>query len=197
MTFTSTRRRALTMQMVMGLGVVAALHGLGCGDDAGSGGGGTGGSGDAPDTATVELTGAQTESWSFDSDANDFTCVRGNDSLDVLVRRAPSDSEDRVLIKLGSGFYSGPGTYSFMAMSGSFDQQVVVGVGSMFEYETDLIGGAMASCSLTTTEPETRLVGELTCTDIPSAFSSNDTPNDPNEPHPTVNVTMTFDCQRL
>lgn len=197
MTFTSTRPRALTTQMVMGLAMLTAFAGFGCGDDSGTGGGGTGGSGDAPDTATVELTGAQTESWSFDSDANDFTCVRGNDSLDVLVRRAPSDSEDRVLIKLGSGFYMGPGTYSFTAMSGSFEQQVVVGVGAMFEYETDLIGGAVASCTLTTTEPETRLMGELSCTDIPSAFGSDDTPSDPNEPHPTIDVTMSFDCQRL
>lgn len=199
MTFTSTR--ALTMKMVssgwMGLGTLAVLAGLGGGDDTGSGGGGTGGGGDAPDTATVELTGAQMESWSFNSDDNDFTCVRGSDSLDVLVRRAPSDAEDRVLIKLGSGFYDGPGTYAFMAMSGSFEQQVVVGVGSMFEYETDLIGGAVASCTLTTAEPETRLQGELSCTDIPSAFGSSDTPSDPSEPHPTIDVTMSFDCQRL
>lgn len=190
MTFTSTR-------MVVGWGLILAGAGLGCGDDAGAGGGGTGGSDEVRDTASIELTGAQTESWSFNSDDNDFTCVRGTDSLDVLVRRGPSDTEDRVLIKLGTGFYDGPGTYAFMAMTGSFDQQVVVGVGAMFSYETDLIGGAVASCTLTTTEPGTRLVGDLSCTDMPSAFGSSDTPSDPNAPHPTLNIAMSFDCQRL
>ncbi|MEQ9319117.1 MAG: hypothetical protein RIF41_08145, partial [Polyangiaceae bacterium] len=69
MTFTSTR-------MVVGWGLILAGAGLGCGDDAGAGGGGTGGSDEVRDTASIELTGAQTESWSFNSDDNDFTCVR-------------------------------------------------------------------------------------------------------------------------
>jgi hypothetical protein len=177
---------------------MAAMAGLGCGgDDEGSGGGGTGGSAPALDTATIELTGAQNESWSFNSDDNDLTCIRGTDSLDLLIRRSASNADDRVLVKLASGFYAGPDTYSFMAMSASFDQQVIVGVGSMFEYETDLIGDAVASCTLTTTEPGGRLVGDLSCTDIPSAIGSADTPSDPNEPHPTVDVTMSLDCQRL
>lgn len=179
---------------------MAALLALGCGsDESGSGGSGAGG-GDGstvPETATIEITGAQTESWDLDGQENDFTCLRGTGSLDVLIRRSPSDSDDRVLVKLGDGAYTGPGTYSWTAMTGNFDQQVVIGVGSMFEYETDLIGDAVADCSLETSEPGTRVEGALSCADIPSAFGSADTPSDPNEPHPTVNVEMSFSCQVL
>jgi len=195
MTFMSTRRRALLTRMGSWIGAIGIVAGLGCGsDDGGSGGGGTGGAAPATGTATIAISGAQTESWTFDSDNNDFTCVTGSGSLSVLIRRGPSDSEDRVLIKFSGDTYTGPDTYEWMAATGNFDQQVTVGVGSMFEYETDYLGSAIASCTLTTTEPGNRLEGELSCTSIPSSLGSADTPSDPNVPRPTVDVTMSFRC---
>jgi hypothetical protein len=171
---------------------------LGCsGDDGGEGTGGAGGSTPESATASIQVSGAQTASWELNDQEHDFTCVKGTQSLEVLIRRAPNNGDDRVHLQLQDGTYMGPDSYTWTAVSGDFDRQVTVGVGSMYEYESDLIGGASPSCTAVLDEPGTRIEGTVDCTGIPSSGSSADTPSDVSEPRPTVDVSMTFTCQTL
>ncbi|MEZ4447368.1 MAG: hypothetical protein R3B72_50295 [Polyangiaceae bacterium] len=156
-----------------------------------------GGGGSAPaveEQASISLTGAQTESWSFNGEDNHFFCAVSEDSLDVVIGREPLSEVDQVFIKLEPGTYSGDGDYMWATMSGNFSQQVIVKVGTSFSYETEVLGGAMPSCSLTTSSTVSTLEGHLVCSDLPSSTGSADTPPNVNDPRPKLGVDMTFTC---